>query len=193
MIPSYELQAVRWDVTGTGHRVPGSALYKTTHSSLVDESRVHLPYATSLDNFADVTLPNPAPSHDRDPVVRLIHQLGDDISSIQRRGLPTGSQDAADANVDQLFERMRWINHHVECAVEGHWKSTGCVNEGARFRHGDATFRRQGAHHDSIDAQVASHLDIFQNRLDFFHRIDEVTAARPNQHEERNSDSSGNR
>jgi hypothetical protein len=163
------------------------------HSWLVDKPRVHLLYATSLDHFADVALPNSAPSHDRDPVARLVHQPGDDIGSIERPEFPTGSQDALNANVYQLLERLRRISHHVECAVEGHWEFARRYNESARFRHGDATFRRQRTCHDSIDAEVSSGLDILEDCLDFFHRVDEVTGARPNQDEERNSDSSGNR
>jgi hypothetical protein len=168
------------------------AIDKTTHSGLVDEARVQLLYASPFDNFAHVVLPHPAPGHDRDPVARMVHQLGDDIGSIQRRGFPTGCQDAMDANVDQLFERLQWINRRVECAVEGHRESTRRFNEGARFRHGDATFRCQRTCHDSIDAEVASGLDIFEDCLDFSHRVHEVTGARPNQHEELNSDSGGN-
>jgi len=186
-------------VPGTGHRVPGTwyrvpdLLYKTMHSRLVDKPRVHFLYATSLDHFADVALPNSAAGHDRDPVARLVHQLGDDIGSIERRGFSTGSQDAQNANVYQLLKRLRRISHHVECAVEGHWEFARRYNESARLRDGDATFCRQGTRHDSIDAEITSGLDIFEDCLDFFHRVDEVTGARPNQHEERNSDSSGNR
>jgi hypothetical protein len=77
--------------------------------------------------------------------------------------------------------------------VEGHWESTRRYNECARFRDGDTIFRRQRSRHDSIDSELASRLDILEDRLDFFHRADEVTGARPNQHEERNSDSSGKR
>ena len=117
---SYELLAASWAVTGTGHRVPGP-FYKTLHSRFVDEARVHFLYATSLDHFANVALPNSAPGHDRDPIARLVHQPGDCICSIEHRGFPTGSQDALNANVYQLFDRLRRISHQVECAMEGHW------------------------------------------------------------------------
>lgn len=179
-------------VLGTWYGVP-DLLYKTMHPRLVDKPRVHFLYATSLDHFADVALPNSAPSHDRDPVARMDRQLGDAIRSIERRGFPTGSQNALNANVYQLLERLRRISHPVECAVERHWEFTRRYNESACLRDGNATFRRQGTRHDSIDAEVTSGLDIFEDCLDFFHRVDEVTGAGPNQDEERNSDSSGNR
>jgi hypothetical protein len=154
---------------------------------------VHLLHPRSLDHLAHIVPPNSAPSHNRDPVARLLYQFGDNANSFQRRGFPTRSQDAPNANVYQLLERLRRISHHIECAVEGDREATCRFNERARFRHGDATFRRQGTRHDSIDAEVASCLDIFEDCLDFFHRVDEVTGARPHQHEERNSDFSGKR
>jgi len=117
---SYSLPAGLLQVPGTGHRVPGP-FYKTLHSRFVDEARVHFLYATSLDHFANVALPNSAPGHDRDPIARLVHQPGDCICSIEHRGFPTGSQDALNANVYQLFDRLRRISHQVECAMEGHW------------------------------------------------------------------------
>jgi hypothetical protein len=185
------LAGISW-VRGARCRVP-DLLDKAMHSRLVDEARMHFLYAASLDHFADVALPNSAASHDRDPIVCLVHQFGDDIRSIECRRFPTGSQDALNADVYELLERPRRISHHIECAVEGDLAGTRRYNESARFCHGDATFSRQGTRHDSIGAKVASRLDVFEDRLDFFHRVDEITGARPNQDEERNPDSSGNR
>jgi hypothetical protein len=154
---------------------------------------VHLAYARPFDDLQHVARPYPAARHDQDPSARPIDQIGYYVQSLESRGLSTRSQDAGHADVDQLFERALAIDYCVERAMEGEWKPIGCLNESARFGEGDASFWGQGAGDHSRSSQVASRLDIREDRLDFIHRVDEVSGAGPDQNEDRKLDAAGDR
>ena len=149
---------------------------------------MHFAYARPFDNLPRVARPYPATRHDQNPSARPIDQLGYHVRSLEGGGFSARSQDAGHADVDQLFESAPAIGYCVECPMECYWKPIGCLNESARFGDGNAAFRRQGAGDNSRSPQVASCLDIPEDRLDFIHGVDEVSGARPDQNEDRKLD-----
>jgi len=154
---------------------------------------MHLRYTRPLDQLAHVPFPHAAARYDFDPSTCAINQLGYHVRSFQRGGCCAGRQDAVDSNLDELFERAPRVRHGIERAMERDWKACGCLNESPRFCDGEAALCRQRTRDNARRSEVASSLDILEDRLDLFHRVDKVPRAGSHQNKDRNFDPGGDR
>ena len=87
---------------------------------------------------------------------------------------------------DQRLQRLGGIARHVEGAVAGDGERPGRLDQRAHPRLVDGAVGRQAADDDAGDAEVAQGRDVVDHRGELGVRIEEIAAARPHDHMERN-------
>src|SRR5207302_1301224 len=120
-----------------------------------------------------------------DAAGRLPHQPGNRVRALGRGGRLAGAEHALHPECDERLERPGRVAAHVERAVKRHvqWPRGG--DQLAGPVHIDLPVGAQHARHDALRAGLLGPLDVLEHHRELGRRVEEVSAARPDEHEDR--------
>src|SRR5207248_2072762 len=120
-----------------------------------------------------------------DAAGRLPYQPGDRLSALGCGGRLTGAEHALHPERDERLQRAGRVAAHVEGAVKGDVQRPCGGDELAGSVHIDLPVGSQHARHDAVRAGLLGSPDVLEHDRELGRRVEEVSAARPDEHEDR--------
>lgn len=130
--------------------------------------------------LSDIPFVQVAASHYPNTTLRVPDAFGDRLSSLDRRRLLTGSQDAINTDLGQFVYSFQRIPANVERSMKRDRHRTGEFDELSRAPGIDIAVAVEQPDHDAVYASLFGADDITPHDLKFGLGIKEIAAARTN-------------
>ena len=148
---------------------------------------MHFAHARVADDLRDVLCAHARAGDHGDAALRLFLRAADPRLAEQRIRCETRSQHARDLERDEFFERLLWIAHEIERAMERDRRASGGADDRLHASAIDGAVGQQAAGDDAVGAVLQQQVEILAHDEELVLRVEEVAAPRPQHRDDRNA------